>query len=108
MFENKVDLYVCKADIIIISDRGPIRSIITLILACNSYKKQPPSNQGARLDNSQKENNFKSKMTFKTIIILLLKYDNNSSTSFKLTKSKYLNKSKSNSLLKRFKFFTMY
>ena len=41
------------------------------------------SNQGERLDNNQKENNFKGKIISKTAIIKLLKYDNNSSTSLK-------------------------
>ena len=62
------------------------------------------SNQGERLDNNRKENNFKSKIISKTAIIKLLKYDNNSSTSLKLPKSKYLNKSKNDSLLKTFQF----
>ena len=39
-------------------------------------------------------------MISKTVIIKLLKYDNNSSTLLKPPKSKYLNKSKNDSLLK--------
>ena len=48
------------------------------------------SNQGERLDNNRKENNFKGKikMISKTAIIKLLKYDNNSSTSMKPPKIK--------------------
>ena len=37
---------------------------------------------------------FKGKMISKTVIINVLKYDNNSSTSLRPTKSKYLNKAK--------------
>ena len=55
------------------------------------------SNHGERLDNNRKENNFKGKIISKTAIIKLLKYDNNSSTSLKSLKSKYLNKSKNDS-----------
>ena len=65
---------------------------------------QSMSNHGERLDNNRKENDFEGKTIFKTAIIKLLKYDNNSSTSMKPPKSKYLNKSKNNSLLKMFQF----
>ena len=55
---------------------------------------QSMSNQGERLDNNRKENNFKGKTISKTAIIKLLKYDNNSSQSWKRPKSKDLNKTK--------------